>query len=545
MPPVSVQVVFQGGGAKICVLTAVCDVLKKLADDQRIKITRVAGSSAGAIAAVMLGSQKPISDFKFALRIIAEKHLPLMVVPKYKGAWRVYKGRPWFHEIRLATIFNELFCKNGGPQYVSDLPILTEIYTTDLYTLKSKPIARNESIPQALAKSCNFPFAFIGPGSDQMDVDGGLALNLPVDNLYKDKAIHGDVIAISFTNQFVERTGNPVISFAKNLFSASIQSGVERSKSIIGEQNVFSIDTDIDTFDFPKILKDGLTKDYTAAYKAFTEWFTGWLAPYEKTPESARTPSSRFIRATVGDLRPALVRQIDDDIKSMSPSKSKEIFLSYVGVIDEYGNFTGRYRVNMTMSMTVLVPTNILQMNFEIGAAGLFSDAHLLCAASSSHGEIPFTPRVQELARLPEEGLRRFRLYYYFDEQLVPRPDEIIAIQYQYEADDPFPKLGTGKEMFALSPMLGDAEVIVLVAAFPRNRIKHEPKIKDLASLSEAEREMFGVAGWVGRLVPSQKVGFPDVAGRVNLDTNLDEYRVEVRRAHNVNKGHGCGFAIE
>lgn len=63
MPPVSVQVVFQGDGAKICALTAVCEVLKKLADDQRIKITRIAGSSAGAIAAVMLGSQKPISDF--------------------------------------------------------------------------------------------------------------------------------------------------------------------------------------------------------------------------------------------------------------------------------------------------------------------------------------------------------------------------------------------------------------------------------------------------------------------------------------------------
>lgn len=64
-----------------------------------------------------------------------------------------------------------------------------------------------------------------------MDVDGGLALNLPVDNLQRDKTVYGDVIAISFTNQFVERTGNPVISFAQNLFSASIQSGVERSKS--------------------------------------------------------------------------------------------------------------------------------------------------------------------------------------------------------------------------------------------------------------------------------------------------------------------------
>ena len=47
-PPIPIQVVLQGGGAKICVLMAVCDVLKELEADKRIQITRAAGSSAGA-----------------------------------------------------------------------------------------------------------------------------------------------------------------------------------------------------------------------------------------------------------------------------------------------------------------------------------------------------------------------------------------------------------------------------------------------------------------------------------------------------------------
>jgi predicted acylesterase/phospholipase RssA len=540
MPAVPVQVVFQGGGAKICVLMAVCEVLKKFDDDQRIKITRVAGSSAGAIAAVMLGSKKPMSDFRIELRNIAEKHLPFMNVSTLRGSWRVYRGRAWFSDIRLSEIFNQLFCKNGGPQYIHNLEIPTELYTTDLYTLSSKPIGQSESIPQALAKSCNFPFAFIGPGSDQIDVDGGLALNLPVDNIRRDKT-RGEVIAISFNNTFGERKGNPLLSFAKNLFSASIQSGVERSRSLIGEENVFSIDTAIDTFDFHKIIGSGLTKDYKDASDAFNEWFVKWLEPYEKT---STIHSSRFVRAAVGDLRPALIRQIDDDLNSISRIKGNEIFVSDVAIIDNNSGFTGRYRTNMSMTLEITKPTNVIQMEFDIGAGGIFSDAHVLCAASSSYREIPFTPRVQEL-ETTNKGLRVYRLYYYFDEQLVPKPGEIIAIQYQYEADDPYPELGIGKEISAVSSMLGGAEVITFVVAFPKSRIKHQPVTKDLASLSDEEQRAFGAAGLVGRLVSSQPIGFPDVAGRVNLDTPLNEYYLVARRAYNVNKNQSCGFGIE
>ena len=57
---VPVQVVFQGGGAKLCVLMAVCEVLKEFQSQGRIVINRVAGSSAGGIAAAMLSSNKPI-----------------------------------------------------------------------------------------------------------------------------------------------------------------------------------------------------------------------------------------------------------------------------------------------------------------------------------------------------------------------------------------------------------------------------------------------------------------------------------------------------
>jgi predicted acylesterase/phospholipase RssA len=74
--PVPLQVVFQGGGAKLCHLMAVCDVLKDYEASGRIRVTRAAGSSAGAIVAVMLASTNPISEYKVRVTQTAARFIP-------------------------------------------------------------------------------------------------------------------------------------------------------------------------------------------------------------------------------------------------------------------------------------------------------------------------------------------------------------------------------------------------------------------------------------------------------------------------------------
>jgi len=59
-----------GGGARLCLLMAVCSVLEA---DRRIQVTRMAGSSAGAIAAAMLASEKKIETYIADLKRIAPK----------------------------------------------------------------------------------------------------------------------------------------------------------------------------------------------------------------------------------------------------------------------------------------------------------------------------------------------------------------------------------------------------------------------------------------------------------------------------------------
>jgi hypothetical protein len=43
MPIMDLQVVFQGGGAKLYALMAVCEVLKKYEEDRKILVTRAGG----------------------------------------------------------------------------------------------------------------------------------------------------------------------------------------------------------------------------------------------------------------------------------------------------------------------------------------------------------------------------------------------------------------------------------------------------------------------------------------------------------------------
>src|ERR1700683_1681930 len=100
--PIPLQVVFQGGGAKLCCLMAVCGVLKA---DKRIEITRVAGSSAGAIAATMLASSKSLPVYKAELKNIAPKYMSTLSTWKWQGALRVYPGEPYFNKLNLENFF--------------------------------------------------------------------------------------------------------------------------------------------------------------------------------------------------------------------------------------------------------------------------------------------------------------------------------------------------------------------------------------------------------------------------------------------------------
>jgi hypothetical protein len=332
-------------------------------------------------------------------------------------------GIPYFPKVNLPSLFEELFCKNGGPRLVRDLEVPTQIYFTDLYSLRARVCPYDEALPRALAKSCNFPFAFTGRKSDMTEVDGGLALNLPVDDLKSRVSTFGEVIAVSFDTGFNTREENRLISFIQSLFSAAIESGVERSRLLIGPHNVFTAGSEIGTFDFGRALKEGLEIHYNLARERFSSWLENWLTPYETNTPIYHSAVIRPIIST-NPLPAAIVRQIEDDLRLTSCIHMRRGWLSDIAIFEQ-GKFTGYYRTRMMMIFKVLRPISVLQVDFEIGEEDKFDTTQLSCSASTEHGEsLSFIPSVQKLTAQEEKGPQKFRLRLI---PLRPGPQNVVA----------------------------------------------------------------------------------------------------------------------
>lgn len=548
--PVPVQVVFQGGGAKLCVLMAVVEVLKEYEQfHKRIAVTRVAGSSAGAIAAAMLSLPTASEVYKSKLKEIAPRHLKEMKTWKWRGAWRVFWGDAFFGSFSLEKFFEEFFRRDGEPWLVGNLPKDALFYHTDLYTLRAVPAHPQAALSKALADSCRFPLAFVGFGTGNTAVDGGLAINLPVDDLTNDISSKGKVLAIGFSSSFADPSRKSLLSYTQQLFSAAIQSGVSRSEAILGKENVFPIDTKIETFDFEQALTEGLDGQYKLTKLQFTTWLDTWLKDHGPrkpvTPDHADT----LIRPPLSNVRlaPAMIREISDRLRSAPPTHAVEVGAYKTALLDDKGNFTGRYRSSATMRFKIIRPTSVLQFDTQIGGNKPFAAANLGCATVDKEGHpLAYAVDVQELSKIGG-ALRTFRIYIMFDERLtVESPNQPYYVSYEYESDDAYPGLGSKPESATLFRW-GPADKVTLAVAFPRSRTREVPRVVDIADATEAERNSVAFRLDEGEsLRSSRKMEVPEYVRFLDLDNNPPGWYFFVgRSAEGMTAGQGIGFIIE
>lgn len=549
---VPVQVVFQGGGARLCTLMAVCDVLREFESANRIKVTALAGSSAGAIAAVMLASRRPMIEYCNVLREIGPRYLSKMDTSVPVGMFRVAMGRPFFKDLRLTDFFEELFCRGTKLRDIKDLqPVTPYICYTDLYSLSARYLPADEAVPMALAKSCNFPYAFVGFKSNQTEVDGGLALNLPVDKLIDEESqsVKGNIIAIGFQREFHREGGrqlHPLVSFTQSLFSAAIQHGVLRSEALIGAGNFFAATSKIGTFDFEEALKTGLDHEYRVTKYEFSAWLNNWVTPFE-----ARRPSSlsRYIAPvqTPSKLPEPIVSQVNSFLRNEAPCiRARSVQLADIALLSERGDFTGDYRTKMILHFDVLKPLHVLQVSVELGEKA-FREAKFLCSASHGMTTLKFTAQVHEVIR--EGGnLRKFLLFYLFDEPLLPDKEEPYLLEYEYEGDDPYPGLGSKPDSSVLTTWLGDADEMTLLAAFPAKKFRKSPDVRDVASIDPQRFGDYNVPSNVDRVVASEElqgVALINALWSFRIELPLQNYKVVARRATGVSRGSTFGFVIE
>ncbi|HWA88635.1 MAG TPA: patatin-like phospholipase family protein [Rhizomicrobium sp.] len=553
-PPIPVYVIFQGGGAKLCMLMAACSVLKKYQADGEIRILRAAGSSAGAIAAAMLSSTKDMDFYKEAIGALAKDYVDRMKEWKWNALRRVAWGGAYFRRVALENFFKELFEKKAGHKTVGDLKYTAKpplLYTTNLYTMKSETADEGDSLSQALARSCRFPLAFTGFGVGDSYVDGGLAMNLPVDGLKKNAAADEKFIAISFASVPADIPEKPNLkNYMQQLFSAAIESGVERSREILGDPNVFYSETSIETFDFEKAMGDGLNDLYKGGEALFKAWLEDWIKRNRTVVPQPAVSAKRLYRPELKEKRPwapAVVNDIGDRLKAEACLKADEVFSCETAMFDENRNFNGSYRSLTIMRFQVLRRLNILQFSFQIGKEKDFDAAQVGCAVTDNRGEsLDFNCHVEDLGI--EGDFRSYRVYVLFANPLTAASvGQPYTLEYQYEGVDPYPKWGRGTEASTITQCQGDADAVVLAVAFPARPNGFTPQVRDVIQLGDDERRALGITAEDDEtfVLSAPLTIDAEYQRKLNLDFNPKAYCLVARKATKVKRNQAIGFVIE
>lgn len=547
MPAMDLQVVFQGGGAKLVALMAVCEVLKQYEVDKKIRVTRSGGTSAGAIAAAMLASETKIEEFRPRVIQAAKKVLATRRYGFYRSLYRIKKGHAYFKDLNLEGIFNGIFSPTGDKLRVSDLRFDTEVYFTHLSSLTPEACGREEFLSEALSKSCRIPIAFVGFGAGEKMVDGGLGMNLPVDTFIADQSRSGPTIAISFKTKMVEEQPTDILSYVTHLFSAAIEAGVYRSQKLIGSTNIHFIETKIETFDFQEALDDNFGDDYLEVKKKFTEWLDKWLAAQPRQTQLSDEPAW-LLKPTLHDsfLPSAVIEQLHYPILNEEFTHAEQIKLFDVAIFNEDGGFSGTYRTTTKTRFKVTRRTNVISFDFEAGTPGKLADMQLgISLVDSTPKRLPFSAHVQRI-RETRDGLGVYRFYLLFDTALTPdTPDQPLVMHFEAIVVDPYPGLGKTKESAIFTRYYGKADEVMLAVAFPRVLLPKDPDVVDVNSLSPDQLKSAKVEISPHEvIIPSDRIDPNQLIDEMRLDKPPEWYYLTGRKKKDVSQNELFGLVI-
>lgn len=263
MPAIDIQVALQGGGAKIYALIAAMEELHRAAEDGKIRITRIAGTSAGAIVGSLYAAGiDPLTMRTSFAALPLEGILGLADRPSFiaqmRLARRVLKGRPLANDKPISDLLEELFDRKlnlGRRARLKDLPIPLLLAAADVSQRErivyDSTHEGEKDVVACVMDSCAIPFFFRGPGqgSQTLVLDGGLAENLPTDLLGSEVAKYGRVVAISFLDS-TRSTPQTTLALAAALLDTAISSSVARAKTT-GNISVIELNPyGVGTFDF-------------------------------------------------------------------------------------------------------------------------------------------------------------------------------------------------------------------------------------------------------------------------------------------------------
>jgi predicted acylesterase/phospholipase RssA len=261
--PMEFKVAFQGGGAKFVTLLAAVDALSLAQKTNKICFSHIIGSSAGGLAATLLGLESNISTLRATLqKEEVRNRLRKITIEKagLSSLWKIFRGEPIIDEKHLHDLFSEILISvtGGNLDHTPDIKTRTSLVITNIRTSTSEIVDINgmkiRDIADNLVNTCAIPFVLRGFGAARNAhlVDGGLFENFPTSALTQDDYPNRRVIGITFKKSApeVNLPSWGLLSYASHIISAAIDSNIEPSLKSLHQQNIIHLPNSWGTFDF-------------------------------------------------------------------------------------------------------------------------------------------------------------------------------------------------------------------------------------------------------------------------------------------------------
>jgi len=277
---INIQLALQGGGAKITYLVAALEAVQSLEREGLLRVTRIAGTSAGAIAGALYAAGVDMQRARDTFE--AQRDDLLRAFPpadaSLRAAWCLLTRRPFWNAEPLRRLLAKLLAPHAR---LGDLAIPLVVVASDLTNMQpciyDDP---SEPLLASLLDSAGIPFFFRTPPATgdayRVIVDGGVCENLPCDRLSYNSE-EGEVVGISFA---AARAGVPMhgsLAFSRALFETALNASELRAHLALGPNN-FVIRADAGTFDFPRAFTTGLGAEYRETRLLAEEFFRRYAA---------------------------------------------------------------------------------------------------------------------------------------------------------------------------------------------------------------------------------------------------------------------------
>jgi len=299
---IPIQLAIQGGGAKITYLLAALEAVQDLEREGLLRVTRIAGTSAGAIAGALYGAGVDMRRARDAFE--ADRDALLRAFPPagvVRCAWKLVTRQPFWNAAPLRRWLTRLLASRDT---IGDLDIPLIVVASDLTNMQPCVYdGPGEPLVSAIMDSAGIPFFFRtapapADGNYRVVVDGGICENLPSEKLTHAPE-YGDVVGITFG---VSRSRAPLTSFAdftRALLETAMNASVLRAQLELGANN-FVIRTEGGSFDFRRAFDAGLGAEYRETRLLAEKFFRDFVE------RRALSSPIRFPQRRLGDVTGAL-----------------------------------------------------------------------------------------------------------------------------------------------------------------------------------------------------------------------------------------------